>query len=130
MGKNRIVDKTGGLSGGGWWGTATDIVNNTLGYKSRGVEEMNWRAILDILELLRVERDAEVVCNEEAGRTIVRFGMAVFMFVIVFVDDSGKGNGYQITTDSHRYHAAGVPGRRSDYAARPFTPFRRAKSQD
>ena len=70
---------------------------------------MNWRAILDILELLRVERDAEVVCNEEAGRTIVRFGMAVFMFVIVFVDDSGKGNGYQITTDSHRYHAAGVP---------------------
>lgn len=105
MGKNRIVDKTGGLSGGGWRGTATDIANNALRHKNRGVKEMNWGAIIDTLELLRVERNAEVVRNEEAGRTIVRFGMLVF--VLVFVHDSGKGNGYQIITDTHRNHAAG-----------------------
>ena len=52
-----------------------------------------------------MERNTEVVCNEEAGRTIVRFGMGVFMFVIVH--DSGKGNRYQIITDTHHNHTAG-----------------------
>ena len=52
-----------------------------------------------------VERNTEVVRNEKAGRTIVRFGMLVLM--LVFVYDSGKGNRYQIKTDSHRKHAAG-----------------------
>ena len=50
-----------------------------------------------------MERNTEVVRNEKAGRTVVRFGMAVFMFV----HDSGKGNRYQIITDTHRNHAAG-----------------------
>jgi hypothetical protein len=52
-----------------------------------------------------VERNTEVVRNEKAGRTIVRFGMAVL--AIVFVYDSGKGNRYQIITDTHCNHATG-----------------------
>lgn len=66
---------------------------------------MNWSAILDMLEVLRVERNADVIRDEEAGRAIVRFGMVVF----VIVHDSGKGNGYQIITDSYRNYEAGVP---------------------
>ena len=52
-----------------------------------------------------------MVRNEKTGRTIVRcrtivrFGMAALVFV--FVRDSGKGNRYQIITDTHRnYHAS------------------------
>lgn len=52
-----------------------------------------------------MERNTEVVRNEKAGRTIVRFGMAVVMFVLVH--DSGKGNRYQIITDTRRNHTAG-----------------------
>ena len=39
----------------------------------------------------------------------MRFGMAVviLMFVIVLVHDSGKGNRYQIITDTRRNHTAG-----------------------
>ena len=50
-----------------------------------------------------VKRNTEVVRNKKAGRTIVRFGM----FVIVLVGDSGKGNRYQIITDTRRNHTAG-----------------------
>ena len=56
-----------------------------------------------------MERNTEVVRNEKAGRTIVRFGMAVviLMFAIVIVHDSGKSNRYQIITDTRRNHTAG-----------------------
>ena len=47
-----------------------------------------------------MERNTEVVRNEKAGRTIVRFGM------LVIVLDSGKGNRNQIVTDTHCNHAA------------------------
>ena len=50
-----------------------------------------------------MECNTEVVRNEKAGRTIVRFGM----LVIVIMYDSGKGNRYQIITDTHRNHATG-----------------------
>ena len=50
-------------------------------------------------------RNAEVVRNEKAGRTIVRCGMLVFIVVIVY--NSGNGNRYQIITDTHRNHATG-----------------------
>ena len=50
-----------------------------------------------------VECNTEVVRNEKAGRTIVRFGM----LVLVIMYDSGKGNRYQIITDTHRNHATG-----------------------
>ena len=52
-----------------------------------------------------VERNTEVVSNEKASRTIVRFRMLVLM--LVFVYDSGKGSRYQIITDTHRNHATG-----------------------
>ncbi len=54
---------------------------------------------------LSVKRNTEVVRNEKAGRTIVRFGMLVIVFVIVH--DSGKSNRYQIITDTRRNHTAG-----------------------
>ena len=54
-----------------------------------------------------MKRNTEVVRNEKAHRTIVRFGMAVVMFVFVIVHDSGKGNRYQIITDTRRNHTAG-----------------------
>ena len=50
-----------------------------------------------------MERNTEVVRNEKAGRTIVRFGMAV----VVLVHDSGKGNRNQIITDTRCNYAAG-----------------------
>ncbi|MDE0301469.1 MAG: hypothetical protein OXN17_22820 [Candidatus Poribacteria bacterium] len=64
---------------------------------------MYWSAILDILKLLSAERNADVIRNEKTGGTIVRFGMVV----LVIVHDSGKGNRYQIITDTRRNHTAG-----------------------
>ena len=54
-----------------------------------------------------VKRNTEVVRNEKAGRTIVRFGMAVVILMFVIVHDSGKGNRYQVITDTRRNHTAG-----------------------
>ena len=52
-----------------------------------------------------MKRNTEVVRNEKAGRTIVRFGMAVVMLMLVH--DSGKGNRYQIITDTRCNYTAG-----------------------
>ncbi len=54
-----------------------------------------------------MDRNTEVVRNEKAGRTIVRFGMAVVILMFVLVHDSGKGNRYQIITDTRRNHTVG-----------------------
>ena len=54
-----------------------------------------------------MERNTEVVRNEKAGRTIVRFGMAVVILMFVIVHDSGKGNRNQIITETRRNHTAG-----------------------
>ena len=50
--------------------------------------------------------------------------MAVFVLMLVFVYDSGKGNRYQIITDTHRNHAAGR------YSANSIVPQERLLLSD